>query len=180
MALLPLIPTPNFGPNAWFATPSLPTNWREELFRIDHNINDKVRATFRYIHDSWDQDYPVPLVDQRHSFPTVQTNFVGPGVSMVARLTATASPTLLNEFVASYTTDHITTNLDRANWQRPAGFPPIGIYNNGFGGKVPGISLNGGILHGFNEDPGYVPNGPLNSNPTFTFQRQHHEECRRA
>src|SRR5271170_108716 len=167
-ALLPLIPTPNFGPNAWFATPSLPTNWREELFRIDHNINDKVRATFRYIHDSWDQDYPVPLWTSGVTFPTVQTNFNGPGVSMVARVTATASPTLLNEFVASYTTDHITTSLI-GPWQRPAGFPAIGIYDNGFGGKVPGISLSGG-QYSFAEDPGYVPNGPLNSNPTFTFR----------
>jgi hypothetical protein len=166
--LLPLIPTPNFGPNAWFATPSLPTNWREELFRIDHNINDKVRATFRYIHDSWDQDYPVPLWTSGTAFPTVQTNFNGPGVSMVARVTATASPTLLNEFVASYTTDHITTSLI-GPWQRPAGFPPIGIYDNGFGGKVPGIMLSGG-QYSFAEDPGYVPNGPLNSNPTFTFR----------
>ena len=47
-------------------------------------------------------------VDQRHHFPTIQTNFNNPGVSMVARLTANVSPTLLNEFVASYTTDHIS------------------------------------------------------------------------
>ena len=59
--LLGLIPLPNTGPNTWFATPTLPTNWREELFRVDHNVNDKIRASFRYIHDSWVQDYPVPL-----------------------------------------------------------------------------------------------------------------------
>jgi len=167
-SLLAMIPSPNSGPNAWFATPSLPTNWREELFRVDQNISDKVRATFRYIHDSWDQDYPVPLWTSGTSFPTIQTNFNGPGVSMVARVTATVSPTLLNEFVASYTTDHITTSLI-GPWQRPLGFPPIGIYANGFGGKVPGISLAGG-QYNFAEDPGYVPNGPLNSNPTFTFR----------
>jgi len=167
-ALEALIPTPNIGTNTWYLPPSLPTHWREELFRIDHNINDKVRATFRYIHDSWDQDYPVPLWTNGVAFPTIQTNFNGPGVSMVARVTATASPTLLNEFVASYTTDHITTNLI-GPWQRPSGFPPIGIYNNGFGGKVPGIMLTGG-QYNFAEDPGYVPNGPLNSNPTFTFR----------
>ena len=167
-SLLAMIPSPNSGPNAWFATPSLPTNWREELFRVDQNFNDKVRATFRYIHDSWDQDYPVPLWTSGTSFPTIQTNFNGPGVSMVARVTAAVSPTLLNEFVASYTTDHITTSLI-GPWQRPSGFPPIGIYDNGFGGKVPGISLSGG-QYNFAEDPGYVPNGPLNSNPTFTFR----------
>ncbi len=167
-ALEALIPTPNIGTNGWFQTPTLPTNWREELFRVDHNFSDKVRATFRYVHDSWVQDYPVPLWTSGTSFPTVQTNFSGPGVSMVARLAATASPTLLNEFVASYTTDHITTSL-LGPWQRPSGFPPIGIYDNGFGGKVPGISLSGG-QYNFAEDPGYVPNGPLNSNPTYTFK----------
>ncbi|MGH9511264.1 MAG: carboxypeptidase regulatory-like domain-containing protein [Terriglobales bacterium] len=167
-ALEALIPTPNIGTNQWFQTPTLPTNWREELFRIDHNFSDNVRATFRYVHDSWVQDYPVPLWTSGTSFPTVQTNFSGPGVSMVARLEATASPTLLNEFVASYTTDHITTSLI-GPWQRPSGFPPIGIYDNGFGGKVPGISLSGGPYN-FSEDPGYVPNGPLNSNPTYTFK----------
>ena len=166
--LLGLIPQPNIGTNTWFQTPTLPTNWREELFRIDHNFNDKIRGTFRYIHDSWYQDYPVPLWTSGVSFPTVQTNFNGPGVSMVARLTATASPTLLNEFVASYTTDHISTTLLGA-WQRPAGFLPVGIYDNGFGGKVTGISLSGG-QYSFAEDPGYVPNGPLNSNPTYTYR----------
>jgi hypothetical protein len=170
-ALENLIPTPNIGTNQWLQDPSLPTHWREELFRIDHNINDKMRASFRYIHDSWSQIYPTPLWTSGTSFPTVQTDFVGPGVSMVARLTATASPTLLNEFVASYTTDHITLNLVGPNWQRPSSFDPIGLFDNGFGGKVPGISLNGGSLfNGINEDPGYIPNGPLNSNPTYTYK----------
>jgi hypothetical protein len=167
-ALEGLIPLPNQGNNQWLATPSLPTHWHEELFKIDHNFTDKVRGAFRYIHDSWNQDYPTPLWTGGTSFPTVQTNFVGPGVSMVARLTATVSPTLLNEFVASYTTDHITTGLIGA-WKRPAGMT-VGVFQNGFGGKVSGISLNGGIFNGINEDPGYVPNGPLNSNPTYTYR----------
>jgi hypothetical protein len=87
---------------------------------------------------------------------------------MVARLTATVSPTLLNEFVASYTPDHITTHLIGA-WQRPAGMPPIWIFDKGFGDRVPGISVQGG-QSSFAQDPGYVPNGPLNSNPTYTFR----------
>jgi hypothetical protein len=168
-ALENLIPTPNIGTNEWLEDPSLPTHWREELFRLDHNLTDKVRASFRYIHDSWSQIYPTPLWTNGTSFPTVETNFVGPGVSLVARLTATASPTLLNEFVASYTTDHIVLNLVGPNWQRPQGVT-VGVFDNGFGGKVPGISLNGGIFNGINEDPGYIPNGPLNSNPTYTYK----------
>ncbi len=156
--------------DTWFATPSLPTHWRQELFKIDQNISEKVRANFRYIHDSWNQQYPVPLWTAGTSFPTIQTNFNNPGVSMVAHLTASISPTLLNEFVASYTTDHISTNLT-GPWQRGNIPDTLGLYNNGYGGKVPGVSISGGEFGGgFAEDPGYVPQGPLNSNPTFTYR----------
>ncbi|MGA8510583.1 MAG: carboxypeptidase regulatory-like domain-containing protein [Candidatus Sulfotelmatobacter sp.] len=177
-ALIAMIPAPNLSSgnlgsgvlDEWFATPTLPMHWRQELFRIDQNLGEKVRASFRYIHDSWNEQYPVPLWTDGTSFPTVQTNFNNPGVSMVAHLTANVSPTLLNEFVASYTTDHISTNLT-GPWQRPSNFPAVGLYNNGYGGKVPGISIAGGIYGGgFAEDPGYVPQGPLNSNPTFTYR----------
>jgi hypothetical protein len=176
-ALIAMIPQPNIASGAlgssldtWFATPTLPMHWRQELFRIDQNLSDKFRASFRYIHDSWNEQYPVPLWTDGTTFPTIQTNFSNPGVSMVAHLTANVSPTLLNEFVASYTTDHISTNLT-GPWQRPSDFPAVGLYNNGYGGKVPGISVAGGEFGGgFGEDPGYVPQGPLNSNPTFTYR----------
>jgi hypothetical protein len=175
-ALTALIPQPNGVSgdglqDQWFASPTLPTHWRQELFRIDHNINDKVRASFHYIHDSWQQEYPVPLWTDGTSFPTIHTAFNNPGISLVARLTATVSPTLLNEFVASYTADHISTTLV-GPWQRGTAFGNLGLYNNGFGfnaPEVPGISLTDS-QYGFAEDPGYVPEGPINSNPTVGFR----------
>jgi len=175
-ALTALIPAPNEVSSdglqdQWYASPTLPTNWREDLFKIDHNITDKVRVSFHYIHDSWLQQYPVPLWTDGVTFPTIQTSFKNPGVSMVARITATVSPTLLNEFVASYTTDHISTNLS-GPWQRGTAFGNLGLYDNGFGfnaPEVPGISLVDS-QYNFAEDPGYVPEGPLNSNPTITFR----------
>ena len=99
-ALLAMIPEPNISSGAlgagvldtWFATPTLPTHWRQELFKVDQNIGEKVRASFRYIHDSWNQQYPVPLWTNGTTFPTIQTNFNNPGVSMVARITANISP----------------------------------------------------------------------------------------
>jgi hypothetical protein len=182
-ALSLLIPQANFATgtvagsgvsDAWTANPSLLMTWRQELFKIDHNINDKIRANFRYIHDSWQEGYPTPLWTDGTTFPTIGTNFKNPGVSMVARLTANVSPTLLNEFVASYTTDHISTTLT-GPWKRPSAFGTLGLYDNGFGfnaPEIPGISVGGGgrFGNGFSEDPGYVPEGPINSNPTFTFR----------
>ena len=176
-----LIPQPNFASgtvfgagvlDAWTANPSLPMNWRQELFKIDHNINDKIRADFRYIHDSWQEAYPTPLWTDGTSFPTIGTNFKNPGISLVARVTDSISPTLLNEFVASYTADHISTTLT-GPWQRPSAFGTLGLYNNGFGfnaPEIPGISLTGNRYGAWSEDPGYVPEGPINSNPTVTLR----------
>ena len=182
-ALLSLIPHanttlgtyPDGTPIPAFAqTVSTPTTWREELIRIDHNINDNYRLTFRYIHDSWSTVVPNPLWGNGTSdFENIQTNFVGPGTSFVARLNANITPTLLNEFVASYTADHISlTALN--NPPLPSGFAMGSIFNNGFGGVLPSISLTGnnaytgGANGALAQDTGYFP--WTNANPTYTFR----------
>jgi len=175
-ALLPLIPLPTLdtpGAAIYNKNISLPTNWREELVRVDHNITDHERVTFRYIHDSWTTLEPGPIWDTA-SFPTTQTFFTGPGISMVARLTSTISPTLLNEFVASYTTDHISFK-SQGVFALPSGFSMGYLYNNGAGGKLPAINIGSSVGPayggGFGEDPdGIWPEGPYNSNPTYTYR----------
>ncbi len=171
---------------------SEPTHWREELFRLDHNFTTNVRATFRFIHDSWDTDNPTPIWGYaKNTFPTVQNKFVGPGIDMMVRLTQTITPSLLNESVFSYNDSHITlTNINGpgANFQRPAGLGdpsqagtcsgtsgnvpvcPMGyLFNNGFGGKAPGVVLTGDNEAyggaGFTVDPSYMP--WEHTNPTF-------------
>ena len=177
-ALLPLIPIPNAGvPGAalYNASPTQPTNWREELLRVDQNLGTKVRVMYRFTHDSWNTITPT-TVYTGSSFPTVQTNFIGPAVSQVARVIWNPSTSLVNEFVMSYTTDHITffsTGYPNANaWQRPANFPIGYFFNNGAGGKLPAINLSGNAAYGtFYEDPnGEWPEGPYNSNPTYTYR----------
>jgi carboxypeptidase family protein len=176
-ALLSLIPAPNAGqvnvPGSAFFNEitSQPTNWREELVKIDHNITSNERLTFRYIHDSWDTLNQVPLWTNTGSFPTIQTAFTGPGVSMVARLASTFSPTLLNEFVVSYTTDHINL-VDTGNWKRPSDTTFGGLFPGADRGVMPGINLvdPGGVYGNFGEDAGYIPNGPYNSNPTYSIK----------
>jgi len=173
-ALLGYIPLPTTGvPGAEFyqANVSTPTNWREELIRLDHNLTSNERLSFRLIHDSWDTVTESPLWTNAGSFPTLQTGFKGPGVSLVTRLTSTFNPTLLNEFVFSYTTDHIILN-HVGHWKRDPGVTIGAIFQNGFNGTLPSINLVGGDAYGggFGEDPGYIPNGTYNSNPTYTYR----------
>jgi hypothetical protein len=174
-AILKLLPTPTSGSGItsyYQSAPAQPTNWREELIRVDHNVNDKVRIFGRYIHDSWSTVSATPLWGNGASFPTIGTNFVGPGVSVVANVTANITPTLLNEFTFSYTTDHIFLNATGPA-QRPAGMTMTGLFNNGFGGLLPAVSVSGGIgydVNGFQLDTGYFPWN--NANPTYTYKDQ--------
>ncbi len=154
---------------------STPTTWREELVRIDHNLTDNYRLTFRYIHDAWQTEVPNPLWGVGGSnFQDIHTKFVGPGTSFVARLNANISPTLLNEFVASYTGDHIflTAVGPAAETTLPAGFAMGSIFSNGFGGKLPSIALGNNVAYGggdgMAQDTGYFPWN--NANPTYTYR----------
>ena len=174
-----LYPPANAGvPGAalYVASPVQPTNWREELLRVDHNINSRLRAMFRYTHDSWDTVTPTALFSGG-AFPMVETDFDGPAVSLVARLSAVMSPTFLNEFVASYTTDHILTSStgypNPDAWMRPANFPMGSFFDNGFGGKLPDITLTGNTAYGggfYQDVNGEWREGKHNSNPTYTYR----------
>ena len=167
-AMLVLFPHANRGSGAesfFQAAPVAPTNWRQELMRVDHNFTNRVRAYARYVHDSWDTITPL-----NGSFPTVQSSWLGPGVSAVAHLNVNASPALLNEFIASYTTDHllITTTGDAA---RPSSMTMTSFFNNGFGGRLPAVGIFGNTAYegGFGE----FPSVPWRvSNPTYTLRDQ--------
>lgn len=180
------------GSACYNADVSLPTYWREELFRIDQAISDKWQASFRYIHDEWDETTPVPqYAFTQNSFPTIQNRFYAPGLSLAGRLTGSLSPTFLNEFVVSYTDSHITLHDIAApgvDLARPASLsgpcdnpqgtqcPLSPIFNNngvGLDGvpKLPGLSIAGNNAEygglGFAVDPGYMP--WEHSNPTYSF-----------
>jgi hypothetical protein len=171
-ALLVLIPqaTSGSGASSFFqSAPSQLTTNREELFRVDQVFSDKLRGFYRFIHDSW-ATVSNPPTFQSSTFPTVQNSFAGPGVDMVANLTFAATPSLVNEFVADYTTDHITllnttTDIGRQN------FNVNGFFNNGYGGVLPWISLvegGGAYGGGFSANTGYFP--WKNSNPTYSYR----------
>jgi hypothetical protein len=170
-ALLALIPAATSGSGTssiYQASPAQFTTNREELFRIDHVVNDKLRGFYRFIYDSWATVSSSPTFNT-NAFPTVQNSFAGPGIDMVANLTYAASPSLVNEFVADYTTDHITlTNITPGIGRE--NFTPGGFFNNGYGGVLPSITLTGGTAYsgGFSVDSGYFP--WQNSNPTYSYR----------
>ena len=104
-------------------------------------------------------------------FPPCRQYFNGPGVSVIARMTSNISPTLLNEFVASYTTDHISFKSVGYFAYPSNGWEWVSLPNNGVG-KLPAINivrvlLMGRLLRGSER---HRPEGPYNSNPTYTYR----------
>lgn len=175
-AILSLLPTPNTGSglsSAFAAAPAESTKWREELLRVDQNFSEKVRMFVRFIHDSWDTETPTPLwAIAGSSFPSVGTNFLGPGANIVGNLTASLSPTIVNEFTFGYTFDRINLTAT-GNPQRPSSMSMTGLFNNGFGGLLPAVQVGGGVTYdqgGFNLDTGFFP--WTNANPTFIYKDQ--------
>src|SRR5271165_3781835 len=160
---------------AYNANPSYPTHWREELIRIDHNLTENQRLTFRYIHDTWGTIQQGPLWGQyTNTFDNTNTNFVGPTTSFVAKLTSNFTPSLLNEFVASYTDDHILlSNVNTAVNIPSGGIDLVPLFANGLGNKIPAFSVGNtaGTAYGtggFSVDTGYFP--WKNANPTYTYR----------
>ena len=188
-ALLSMIPKANntlgtYGPGqaagsplpAYIANPSYPTNWREELIRVDQNLSENERLTVRYIHDSWSTINQGPLWGvYNNTFDNTNTNFVGPTTSFVVRLTSTIKPNLLNEFVASYTADHIILS-NITNVALPSGgIDLVPLFPTQFtqANKIPAISVGNtnGTAYGtggFMVDTGYFP--WKNANPTYTYR----------
>src|SRR6202023_1387565 len=84
------------------------------------------------------------------------------------------SPSLLNEFVASYTADHINLSILGTSVAAPSGLSLVPLFNNGLGGKLPAFSVGSsadGLIYGsggFNVDTGYFP--WKNANPTYTYR----------
>ena len=211
---LPLstILSPSDPYRCYVASVSPSTYWREELFRIDHALTQKMQLSFRYIHDAWDTTVLTPQWSylsttnpSAETFPTIQNRFIGPGLNLVARITQTISPTFLNVIDLSYTNATITLTDQNgpggARFQRDpsidqplvidpshpgqcnpnlsvdpiTGIPQCAIgyiFNNGFGGKMPGVAFLGSNAayggRGFAADPSYMPWG--HTDPTYSIR----------
>jgi len=156
-----LVPLPNNGIDRYTTAPNLPTDFREDMFRIDHNITDNIRAFFRYTQDAYEQDF-IPTLWSAANFGTVKSRWTSPAKSAVFHLTQTIRPNLLNEFIASFSADVNTVNnftgfdSPAGSIAKPAGFEAQTIFpGNQNQPKLPGISVSGGVPFNFAESTGF-------------------------
>jgi hypothetical protein len=115
------------------------TPYREELVRMDHQINDKLRLMGHFIWDSSSQQMP-RVAWANNTYPTVGSVQTVPSWQGVVHLTHAISPRLLNEVGWNFNGNNIT--LDNTGlWKQPSGFKITPLFDSNTIDKIPGILL---------------------------------------
>jgi hypothetical protein len=136
------IPRPNLGDNQWVASPKQPTDVREDVVRIDHDLTDKLHLMGHWIHDDMSQTI-FPSMWSSDSYDTVGNVFKNPSWGAVVKLSQMISPTLLNETslnVNGNTIDITPTGI----YKQPSGWGATGIFTgNNADNRLPSVTFNG-------------------------------------
>ncbi len=136
------IPKANVSGDLISVSSKQPTNVREDLFRIDHNINDKWQLFGHYIGDSVSQTYATSIWSG-DSYPTVGSNFSNPSWSSVVKLTGSLTPNVLLEAAFNFNGNKINIQPSGNAYLKPSGwtgqsfFPQTADADN----RLPSVNL---------------------------------------
>jgi hypothetical protein len=136
-----IFPKPTSG-NQFILPVSLPTNVREEIVRIDHNVSSKFTVFGHFVAEQISQNYATSMWSG-DNVPSVGNTFGNPSYAGVVHTAYTISPTLVNEASFNYNGNRIAiTPFGLVS--APANF----TFNRFFTGpnvdnRIPSINLNG-------------------------------------
>lgn len=158
-ALLNVFPLPNSGTNGFSYNANTIQNTRQEVVRIDHNINQNNSIFGRYTHDLNDTQEPGGLFNGI-SLPNVATtNTLVPGQLLAVTYNSVLTPSIANELSYNFSQNHINTLLvgrgRLSDYGLSNGPGSIGqaFPENNFN-AIPGLSIPGiafvGSTQGFN------------------------------
>jgi hypothetical protein len=117
-----VIPKPNLPNGQNSESVSLPITVRDDVVRIDHNINDKWHILGHYIHDSVTQAESSPVAGwSGASYNTVISTFSNPSNSGAIKVAGTISPSLLVEASLLYD-GNIINIVSSPNGNLPSSF----------------------------------------------------------
>jgi hypothetical protein len=136
-----IFPAPNDG-NQFLGGNNLPTNVREEIVRIDENVNDKLTIFGHFVDEAVSQNYGTTMWSG-DNVPSIGNTFGNPSYAAVVHAAYVISPTLVNEVAFSYNGNRINIT--------PFGLvnaPSDYTFNRYFDGpnaqdRIPSITLGG-------------------------------------
>ncbi|PYS94784.1 MAG: hypothetical protein DMF65_14935, partial [Acidobacteria bacterium] len=118
LALLQWYPLPN-NPNDptgtnWISAPLEPVNTRQDLFRGDVNLTQKMSLMVRYINETWTHGLAAGNFWGDTPFPTIASDWDQPSNSFAVKLTNTLSSSSVNEFQFSRAGNNIFVKTSQA------------------------------------------------------------------
>jgi hypothetical protein len=149
-------PKPNFNDGTqYISSIPQPTDVRDDIVRIDHEINTKLQLMGHYVHDAVTQTTYPPLWGDSN-FPTAGSTMLNPAWMAAFKLTQTYSPSLLNETAFLYT-DNIVTINPTGTFTQPTGWSATSFFPlaDNVGAKMPEIDL--GAPYNVNWSSNYYP-----------------------
>jgi hypothetical protein len=177
------VPLPNNGVIGYVDAPRLPTRWREDSIRIDQNISEKTRVFGRYTQDAWNT-VVTPSLWTASAYDTSQTSFLGPTKSAVLDVTHVFKPSLMNEFVMSFTNDHwhlvqqAGPSSPAHSIDKPANWPVSNLFPaNSRNPMLPSIAVQGGNPFSFTQDAyvnAYSSQPFITGNESMVWNVGHH------
>jgi hypothetical protein len=134
-------PLPNAPGNRWAGVGGQPINVREEILRVDHNLNDRNQVFFRFVHDTTEQTFPTTQWGGQ-TYPTIGTLFTNQPKAYHGQWTSTFKPNIVNEASLSFSRQPLQLN-PIGNFQRPAGLNIPELYEGNNLDRIPNIRLQG-------------------------------------
>jgi hypothetical protein len=148
-----LFPGPNTANGRYYASVPNRTNYREETFRVDHQVGSKLALMGSLIYDNGVQSQAPPLW-AGGTYDTAGSVMSVPSWAGVVRATSTISSTLLNEASFNYNGNDLNIN-DVGVFQKPTGYTVPNFFQANKDNKLPGISI--GSPYNVSYTPGWWP-----------------------
>jgi hypothetical protein len=102
IALAKLFPGANAGSNRFIGTANIRRNVRQELLRVDYQLNDRVSFFGRWIRDRFDSDNPLGSTFDNQVLPIAPDNHIRLGKTFLASYTHVLTSTIVNEAMVSW------------------------------------------------------------------------------
>jgi hypothetical protein len=149
-----LFPAANSANNLYYSTANQAVFYREENFRVDHEIGSKLALMASLIYDNA-SERDIPPLWAGGTYATAGSVMAVPSWAGVVHATYTISPSLLNEAAFNYNGNDLNIS-DFGLWQKPSGYTVPNLFpSDNPSNKLPGITITAPNYVSYN--PGWWP-----------------------
>ena len=149
-----LFPAANAANNQYYDVANQATYYREETFRVDHQLTDKLGLMTSLIYDNGSQQQAPPLW-AGGTYATAGSVMAVPSWAGVVHATYTITPTLLNEAAFNYNGNDLNIT-DYGLYKKPTGYTVPNFFpTDNPDNKLPGVSI--GSPYNVSYSPGWWP-----------------------